>query len=215
MLQQTSRPKYYNFEQQQVVAEEGERAFCNYMGYLKRKNVVRLWEDVTLMPDYQAKDIDFVVTMPDGEKVCWEVKCDTYTTGNLFAETMVNSYYLTETGCVRASRHTQGWIYKSCADMIFYYFSNLHVAYLFPKKDFCFWLDKSIAAKRPPYFRISAAPNKNNREDMEIYYGVGLLIPLRLLDTDPEIHDKVQVIPHEQMLPQPKFIVPVFKCAKK
>ena len=205
------RPKYYDFDQQQIVAQIGETAFRNYMRHLQREGTILSCCDVTDNPQYQSQDIDFVVTLPDRSRVGWEVKCDTYTTGNLFAETQVNSYSLSNTGDITSTHHAQGWLYKSRADMIFYFFSKWNIAYLFPRAELCLWLDKTLSSRGKRYgnvLRMSAAPNKSTRDRNCIYFGVGLLVPLSMLETDLDISRKIKKVGAEYLTAPPKFIIP-------
>lgn len=62
---------------------------------------------------FRYLDIDLIVTKKTGEVITIEIKTDTHTTGNLYIELKSN-----------IEHNTQGWLYKSKADYIYYYFTK-------------------------------------------------------------------------------------------
>lgn len=86
----------------------GEDRFLEYISN-------KFWlecEDVSQDKEYQHKDIDFLITNTvTGKKTTVELKTDTYTTGNFFIEEYTHK-----------ESNTYGWLYKSQADVLVYYF---------------------------------------------------------------------------------------------
>lgn len=81
--------------------------------FVKRNPWIDL-EDVSELSFYQNKDIDFIITNNlNGRKATIEIKTDTFTTGNFFIEETTHEQY-----------NTPGWLYKSEADILIYYFIN-------------------------------------------------------------------------------------------
>lgn len=88
----------------------GEDRFKEFV----KKNPWMDLRDVSDDPTYRSKDIDFIITNTfDGRTAGVEIKTDTYSTGNFFLEELTHEEY-----------QTPGWLYKSEADILVYYFIN-------------------------------------------------------------------------------------------
>ena len=101
--------KVYNFSGCDKLAKIGEAVSEEYLHTLKFINKI---ENVRDVKEYQAKDIDIIAEI-DTRKIYIEVKTDSYTSGNMFYETISNDIKQ-EIGCME----------KTEADFIFYYFIN-------------------------------------------------------------------------------------------
>lgn len=77
--------KLYNFKDSKEVGELGEQTVKNYL--LSKPNIEEI-VDVTKNRNYWEKDIDFIVRFIDGKEIVIEIKTDTYTTNNIFFETI-------------------------------------------------------------------------------------------------------------------------------
>ena len=118
----------YDFSGRDKLGKIGE-AVCQEM--LKLLPWVDEVKSVRSDKDYQKKDIDLVVNSKD-KRVCnIEVKTDSYTSGNMFYETVSNNI-TNEPGCFETSE----------SDYIFYYFIHpeYRKIYVFQTKELREWV---------------------------------------------------------------------------
>ena len=93
----------YNFSDSINVGNRGEAIIKDFLAQdPKIKEII----DVSYIPEYQSKDIDFLVEFINGETKSIEVKTDTYISKNIFFETMSNK-----------ENNVLGCMYKSEADL--------------------------------------------------------------------------------------------------
>ena len=97
----------YSFSGRNYIGQSGEDIFKEY---IKSNPVVENCEDVTDLKPYQIIDIDFVVEYFYGEKETWEIKTDTYDSGNICFEIDIKD-----------DRGSIGCFILSKADYWFYY----------------------------------------------------------------------------------------------
>lgn len=180
--------RIFDFKSQLTVSKEGEAVFIKWLKQKKARGQIRDFLDVRGDSGYQDLDIDFITIAPDGRQKTWEVKTDTTTTGNLFAEFSVNTYTEDGLGNVTQRYMKPGWLYGSKADRVFYYYTKSQTAYIFDLRQFAAWVDSRFmpgAAKQAAPPRARAAKNIENRnEPGRYYYGIGYLIPLQEMEQD-------------------------------
>ena len=80
----------HDFKKSIKVGEYGENLILDFLSNLDNVDFV---EDVTGYPAYQNTDIDFLVHFKSGTVSSIEIKTDTYTSGNIFYETISNLEY--------------------------------------------------------------------------------------------------------------------------
>lgn len=189
----TDTMSFYEFSKQLEYGKYGEEKFLEFM--LGRKNDGKVIKVIDVREDvmYQKKDIDFITIDDKGKETTWEIKTDYYETGNIFLETLVNSYRVSENGKARQFRARKGWLYGSTANYIFYYFAKRNEALIFHRLSVSHWLDDSLQSthrKSKRIFPLSAF-NRSERNPNEIYYGIGMVVPIELLKKD--LKDKVKL----------------------
>lgn len=151
----------YQFKESLKAGEKGENTIIDFL--LSKGQVIRI-EDVRNHKGYQENDIDIIVVDKNRTRHSCEIKTDSYTSGNLFYETLS----CVETGSI-------GCIEKTKADCILYYFENLHKLYILPADAFRrFFRDYQYMFRR--------ASVKNYRHNGDIYTTEGYLIPLNFLE---------------------------------
>lgn len=153
--------KAYSMEEQMDVSDLGIEVVTNYL--LKHPNVSKI-HNVENNKVFQKKDIDLLIKI--NERWCSiEVKCDTYTSGNLYFETISN-----------INKNTLGCLIYSEADFLFYYFEKINRLYILPMKRFRKWFieNKSMFKKKNP---STKGPNGNI-----FYMSEGYVIPLALIE---------------------------------
>ena len=125
--------KQYDFVEQQKVAEIAESWFIQYSMKQQAKGIIESFDDVRNVKEYQDKDVDFVYHYRNRPPVMIEVKGDRHKLRNLFAETVVPSFYTDkETGNVVDQRAKPGWLFGSKADFVFYCFIRFDTIYFKP-----------------------------------------------------------------------------------
>lgn len=142
-------PRQFKMSKQLDEGKFGEdlaRKFLNDP-IIKVNHGISHYDDVTQDRTYQDKDTDFIVWKKNGKTFGLEAKVDSHNTGNLYLETSVDYFTmvpdtLNEQRVARQFRdgidplwHTPGWIYRSGADQIFYYFKTTQLLYIFSRVD--------------------------------------------------------------------------------
>ena len=121
--------RLYNFKDSKEVGELGEQTVKNYL--LSKPNIEEI-VDVTKNRNYWEKDIDFIVRFIDGKEIVIEIKTDTYTTNNMFFETISS-----------IEAQTPGCMYKTKAKYLFYYFINAGELYVIEVEPYREWFEKN------------------------------------------------------------------------
>lgn len=172
----------YDFKEQLNIGKLGEE----YFEKLCKKSIEdgRMSEFLNVTNDekYWHKDIDYICTYKNGKRLAFEIKYDTTTTGNIFAETNVNTYYFYDNN-VCGTRTKLGWLYRSKADFIFYYFGKLNIAYIISRNALAYWIDycsqgNKLRTKTKEYvnLKVKSAMNKGTNC---CYFGVGYCVPIK------------------------------------
>lgn len=132
-------------------------------------NVNSIW-DVSGIKKYQNVDVDAIVKMKNGSELKIEVKTDTYTSGNIYYETIS----ALETG-------SQGCFLKTEADYIFYYYINQEVLYILEVDSYQKWFNE-----REDFFKEKGYQKqvKNSRWDGSEYTSIGYAYPVSILEND-------------------------------
>lgn len=168
----------YTMSAQSEVGKAGEVLFEAIMKDSIRRGKTLTYKDVRGIAEYREDDIDYIRTLPNNREERCEVKTDTYKTGRLYAEFTVNSYKISENNEIQSVRSKQGWLHRSKADMIYYYFLNEKVLYIIERKSLCAWIDyqllPGVQGTRP---FIRSAFNRDEKSPFKIYFGIGVLIP--------------------------------------
>lgn len=100
-----------DFDTSLTIGQKGEKMFEEFISDKYPKIQV---QNTSMNPDYTWKEIDFILTYPDGKVRTVELKTDSYTnTPNISVETMANK-----------ERNRLGWIHTSEADVLAYLFIN-------------------------------------------------------------------------------------------
>ena len=182
--------KQYDFVEQQKVAEIAESWFIQYSMKQQAKGIIESFDDVRNVKEYQDKDVDFVYHYRNRPPVMIEVKGDRHELRNLFAETVVPSFYTDkETGNVVDQRAKPGWLFGSKADFVFYCFIRFDTIYILNLRRFSPWLCNCLATKGVRNkFTSCAAHNLHNIDapSDNFYYGMGCLVPLSVLESVEE-----------------------------
>lgn len=161
----------HDFKKSIIVGQEGEEIIKNY---LRNNPKVKGFDDVSNVERYQNRDIDLIVDFMDGTAVVVEVKTDTYTSGNIFYETMSNM----ECGVV-------GCMVKSKADYLFYYFTETRELYIMDFEKYRAWF-------RANKYRFSRKLLKNiDKKRTGTYTSEGYTIPKKFLEADFKGYKKV------------------------
>ena len=121
--------------------------------------------------------IDFVVETSDGSSFTVELKTDTYTSGNIFFETMSN-----------VEHNVKGCMYKSKADFLLYYFTETRELYMLRLPEYRQWFEDN-----KPHFKKKAFRNVNRKRD-GYYTSEGYTIPKVFLEASMTSYQCKKVI---------------------
>lgn len=164
----------HDFKKSIVVGAEGETLIKNWLHQNpKVTDVVDVSED----KKYQNQDIDFVVHTSDGGSFTVELKTDTYTSGNIFFETMSN-----------VEHNVKGCMYKSQADFLLYYFTETRELYMLRLEEYRKWFEENIS-----HFKKKAFRNVNRKRD-GYYTSEGYTIPKVFLEKSMTTYQCKKVI---------------------
>jgi hypothetical protein len=164
----------YEFKKSLVVGDEGEIKMKEFLSTLENIEDIK---SVQGIKKYQEEDIDFLVKFKNSNNIASiEVKTDTYTSGNLYYETI---------SCIETN--TLGCLEKTKADFIFYYFNKFDRLYIFKTNLFREWANKEIDLfnKNPKQSKLSKKQVLNKRgwgENKGVYTSEGYTIPLKYLE---------------------------------
>lgn len=120
--------KVYAFKESLEVGKSGEDIIWNWLA--SRSYIVDL-QDVSNDRKYQKQDIDFLATFKDGTQISLEIKTDTYTTGNIYFETISD-----------VTMNTKGCMYVTKADFLLYYFINDNKLYIIKMDEYKKWFNR-------------------------------------------------------------------------
>lgn len=146
----------YEFEQQNSIGKQGELIVKSWL--VQQGNISSLL-DVSLNKKYQKDDIDIIVNTEDGNVITYEIKTDSFLTGNLFFEIVSN-----------IERNTPGCMLYTKADYILYFFIKNGHLYKLPTIAFREWV-----VSNKDKFKEKSVNNK-------YYHSKGLLIPLSMIE---------------------------------
>ena len=118
----TNKKNIYEFKKSLNVGNAGEEKIKQFLLSLSNIESVKSVQNIK---KYQDEDIDFIVTFKNKKQYTVEVKTDTYTSGNLYYETV---------SC--AEKNTLGCLEKTKADFIFYYFAKYDRLYILKTNSF-------------------------------------------------------------------------------
>ena len=156
MIAWEESPRQFKMSKQLDEGKFGEdlaRKFLNDP-IIKVNHGISHYDDVTQDKSYQDKDTDFIVWKKNGKTFGLEAKVDSHNTGNFYLETSVDYFSmvpdaLNEQRVARRYRdgidplwHTPGWVYRSGADQILYYFRTTQLLYIFSRVDVWFYAEK-------------------------------------------------------------------------
>ena len=161
----------HEFNKSIVVGQAGEEIIKEY---LRKNPKVKGFDDVSNIQRFQNRDIDLIVDFLDGTAVAVEVKTDTYTSGNIFYETMSNM----ECGVV-------GCMVKSKANFLFYYFTETKELYIMNFDKYRAWFRKN-----KHLFTRKLLKNKN-KAGTGTYTSEGYTIPKKFLEENFTAYKKV------------------------
>lgn len=199
----------YEFREQLKKGELAEQIFMLFMEQRKQLKKICNWKDVRKNPSYQDIDVDFIYIDKRGKEIRCEVKNDSYSSGNLFAEQLVTHYTEDREGNILQASTALGWAHKSKADKIFYFFEKSSVAYFIDRKQFNAWVDWVLSNRNlksenrtfhvTPFQSRSALnyPSRHENPSCEVksyYYGVGYLVPTKDIVSAPRLKNHLWVL---------------------
>lgn len=159
--------KIHDFKESLKVGERGEAVILDYLE--KSPNIKKII-DVRDSKIYQEVDVDLIVKMNTGNELKIEVKTDTYTSGNIYYET-VSAEETDSIGCFE----------KTQADYIFYFFMNLNTLYILEVDAYRNWFKE-----KQELFDILGYQKKprNSRWNGSTYTSVGYAFPVQTLEEE-------------------------------
>lgn len=165
----------YNFNDSKKVGDEGEKIVLDY---LRKSPSVQKVVDMANNKMFFHKDVDFVIQKTDGKMIRAEIKTDTYTSGNIYYETVSNEEYSTD-GCMK----------KTDCDYLFYYFLKFDKLYILKMDKYKEFAEGLIKSGHPAVQRKSVA----NQQKNYVSHSIGYTIPLMLLEEMMEKTDCIIV----------------------
>lgn len=158
--------KIYEFDKSIVIGEEGEEIVKKYLESLPAIHKV---VNMAKNPLFYHKDVDFVIEFIDATKKRLEIKTDTYTSGNIYYETVSNNNYKVD-GCMK----------KTECDWLAYYFIKFDKLYLL-KMDKYKEVVEDLIKKDYPAIKKHEVKNRD-KTGTKIYTSIGYTIPLYLIE---------------------------------
>ncbi len=145
MIAWEESPRQFKMSKQLDEGKFGEDLARKFLDdpIIKVNHGISHYDDVTQDKSYQDKDTDFIVWKKNGKTFGLEAKVDSHNTGNFYLETSVDYFSmvpdaLNEQRVARRYRdgidplwHTPGWVYRSVADQILYYFRTTQLLFTF------------------------------------------------------------------------------------
>lgn len=191
MIAWEESPRQFKMSKQLDEGKFGEdlaRKFLNDP-IIKVNHGISHYDDVTQDKSYQDKDTDFIVWKKNGKTFGLEAKVDSHNTGNFYLETSVDYFSmvpdaLNEQRVARRYRdgidplwHTPGWVYRSGADQILYYFRTTQLLYIFSRVDVWFYAEKLMRGG------IHLDPESESQKCILPKISVNAMVPLSSLPT--------------------------------
>lgn len=195
MIAWEESPRQFKMSKQLDEGKFGEdlaRKFLNDP-IIKVNHGISHYDDVTQDKSYQDKDTDFIVWKKNGKTFGLEAKVDSHNTGNFYLGTSVDYFSmvpdaLNEQRVARRYRdgidplwHTPGWVYRSGADQILYYFRTTQLLYIFSRVDVWFYAEKLMRGGihldpgiRKP--KMYSAENISERNGSTLFFANGLCV---------------------------------------
>jgi hypothetical protein len=164
----------HEFEKSLVVGEYGEKVIDKYLA--NHPNIISI-QDVSKIREYQLIDIDRKVFFKNGLSTTIEIKTDTYTSGNIFYETISNIEY-----------NMPGCLEKSKAEYLFYYFTKTNDLYIIDLQKYRKWFNEN---KNNPLFCRKIFKNKDKKGGY--YTTEGYTIPLTFFESNFKYHKKINI----------------------
>lgn len=151
----------HDFNESIKLGNSGEE---NVLGYLRSMERVDSVKDVSRDKEYQAIDVDCLVSTSRGKEIPMEIKTDSYDSGNLFFE------YVSS-----VEQATEGCMIKTEAEILLYYFIKSDKLYIINMNSFREW----FYAKKS-YFDSKNLKKiiKNKGKTKGTYTSVGYTIPI-------------------------------------
>ena len=163
--------KTHVFSESIIVGNKGEEIVKRFLCGLK--NVASI-TDVSSNAAYQKQDIDLIINFSDGTSSTAEIKTDTYTSGNIFFETVSN-----------LEANVPGCMYKTKADFLLYYFTKTKELYILDMPAYLKWFKANRS-------NFTEKKLKNiNRRNNGTYTSVGYTIPKVYLEKHFNKYQKI------------------------
>lgn len=162
----------YSFRTSINIGKAGEKLIYEY---LKNNPDVLGIEDVSDNKNWQAKDVDFLVTYKDLGQFPIEIKNDQYASGNFFFETMSS-----------IEAKTPGCLVKSSAKFLYYYFQRYRTLYIINLSAFRQWFYENKN-------KFNRKEVKNYRKNGGTYTTEGYTIPIRVFEAEFKKYRKIQL----------------------
>lgn len=161
-----TQKKIHCFDESLKRGAEGEKIVKSYL--LSLPNVHKI-VDMANNKLFYYKDVDFVIEFENRTKIMAEVKTDSYTSGNIYYETVSNQKY-----------NVDGCMDKTAAHWLLYYFSAFDKLYVLKMDSYRTLCEKLIKEKHPA-MREKRVLNKAKKPG-ETYTSIGYTLPLCVLE---------------------------------
>lgn len=159
--------KVHVFKDSLKVGDFGEKIVYQY---LKNSPAVESILDVSDSKMYQELEVDLITKMKNGDEHKIEIKTDTYTSGNIYYETVSAE----EVGSV-------GGFEKTVCDFMFYYFVNMNTLYILNMDKYREW----FRSKEEEFIEKGYQKSPVNRRwNGSTYTSIGYAFPISLLEEE-------------------------------
>lgn len=154
----------HDFNKSIKIGNDGEQTILKY---LRNHPKIKKVKDVSKIAEFRDIDIDYCVEFITGKKSTIELKTDTYTSGNIFYETMSNM-----------ECNVPGCMVKSQAEFLFYYFTKTHELYIIKFAEYKIWFEEN-----KPHFTRKLLKNINKQRNGK-YTSEGYTIPKTFFESN-------------------------------
>lgn len=158
--------KIHNFEDSLKNGEEGEEIIIKF---LKQMPGIRKVVNMAGNHLFYKKDVDFVIELDSGEKRMLELKTDSYTSGNIYYETVSNEKY-----------NVGGCMEKTACHWLLYYFINFDKCYFLRFDKYRELMEKLIKENHPALKEHKVT--NWAKDGINTYDSVGYTLPLCVLE---------------------------------
>lgn len=155
----------HDFNESLHKGDKGERILLRYLN--SRPSIEQV-EDVTGNPEYQDKDIDFLIHFTNGTTQSLEIKADFYRSPNIFYETL-SAVETNSPGCLE----------KTEAERLAYYFVEYNILYIFDMAKLREWVHLNWELFESRGYTKTL---KNYRYDGNKYTSKGFAIPRTIIE---------------------------------